>query len=105
MLSAECLRGSGRATPIARFGLRGSVAEWLARRSRDLEVASSILDHAMLLTFPSPSTCKMGTQLQVILELVNCTCNILHMGQKGPSNLLVCWGISGAALWRHSYVE
>ncbi|GFS15173.1 hypothetical protein ElyMa_004925500 [Elysia marginata] len=32
-------------------------------------------------TFPSPPTCKMGTQLQA-------------------SNVLVCWGISGAALLR-----
>ena len=28
--------------------LRGSVAEWLARRTRDLEVAGSIADQAML---------------------------------------------------------
>ncbi|GFR70912.1 hypothetical protein ElyMa_002084000 [Elysia marginata] len=28
--------------------LLGSVAEWLARRTRDLEVEGSILDHAML---------------------------------------------------------
>ncbi|GFR83211.1 hypothetical protein ElyMa_000644700 [Elysia marginata] len=38
------------------------------------------------LTFPSSPTCKMGTQQQA-------------------SNVLVCWGTSGAALWRHSYAE
>ena len=25
--------------------------------------------------------------------------------KKWLSNVLVCWGISGAALWRHSYAE
>ncbi|GFR91500.1 hypothetical protein ElyMa_004330100 [Elysia marginata] len=49
------------------------------------------------LTFPSPPTCKMGTQLQAILEFVICACNTLHMG-KVALNVLVCWGISGAAL-------
>ncbi|GFR59927.1 hypothetical protein ElyMa_005396500 [Elysia marginata] len=71
--------------------LWGSVAEWLARRTRDLEITASTPDHAMLQlpwesNFPSPPTFKMGTQRQA-------------------SNVLVCWGISGAALWRHSYAE
>ncbi|GFR93728.1 hypothetical protein ElyMa_002650200 [Elysia marginata] len=38
------------------------------------------------LTFSSPPICKMGTRLQA-------------------SNVLVCWRISGAVLWRHSYAE
>ncbi|GFS14181.1 hypothetical protein ElyMa_006739400 [Elysia marginata] len=38
------------------------------------------------LTFPSLPTCNMGTQLQT-------------------TNVLVCWGISSAALWRQSYAE
>ncbi|GFR59184.1 hypothetical protein ElyMa_001788100 [Elysia marginata] len=38
------------------------------------------------LNFSSPPSCKMGTQLQA-------------------SHVLVCWGIGGAALWRHSYAE
>ncbi|GFR62671.1 hypothetical protein ElyMa_001877500 [Elysia marginata] len=32
---------------IVNLGLGGSMAEWLARRTRDLEVAGSIPDHAM----------------------------------------------------------
>ncbi|GFR87933.1 tubulin-specific chaperone cofactor E-like protein [Elysia marginata] len=32
------------------------------------------------LTFPSPSTCKMGTQLQAILEFVICAYNTLQTG-------------------------
>ncbi|GFS24063.1 hypothetical protein ElyMa_001654600 [Elysia marginata] len=57
------------------------------------------------LTFPSPPTCKMGTQLQAVLEFVISAYNTLHMGLKWFLNELVCWGISGAALWRHSYAE
>ncbi|GFR81502.1 Pol polyprotein [Elysia marginata] len=53
--------------------------------SRPCHVATA-LEELFTLTFPSPPTCKMGTKLQ-------------------PSNVLVCWGISGAALWRHSYAE
>ncbi|GFR98076.1 neuroplastin [Elysia marginata] len=46
-----------------------------------------VLGKQLILNFPSPSTCKMGTQLQAILEFVICACNILHMGQKLPSKL------------------
>ncbi|GFR94294.1 hypothetical protein ElyMa_000915100 [Elysia marginata] len=38
------------------------------------------------LTFPSPPTCKMGTQQRAILEIVIYACNTLHMGLKWPSN-------------------
>ncbi|GFS10767.1 hypothetical protein ElyMa_004817700 [Elysia marginata] len=41
---SECLT----ATPQSRCRLRGSVAEWLPCRTRDLEVAGSILGHALL---------------------------------------------------------
>ncbi|GFS21213.1 hypothetical protein ElyMa_005076600 [Elysia marginata] len=53
--------------------------------SRPCHVAIA-LEKQFTLTLPSPPTCKMGTQLQA-------------------SNVLVWWGISGAALWRHSYAE
>ncbi|GFS19232.1 hypothetical protein ElyMa_001540800 [Elysia marginata] len=53
--------------------------------SRSCHVAIA-LGKQFTLTFSSPLTCKMGTQLQA---------------SKG----LVCWGISGAALWRYKYVE
>ncbi|GFR85873.1 hypothetical protein ElyMa_000707100 [Elysia marginata] len=53
--------------------------------SRPCHIAIA-LEKKFTLTFPSPPTCEMGTQLQA-------------------SNILVCWGISGAALWRHSYAE
>ncbi|GFS01803.1 kinesin-like protein KIF16B isoform X2 [Elysia marginata] len=53
--------------------------------SRRCHVAIA-LGKQFTLTFPSSPTCKMGTQLQA-------------------SNVLVCWGISGAALWRHSYAD
>ncbi|GFS26753.1 hypothetical protein ElyMa_001729000 [Elysia marginata] len=48
------------------------------------------------LTFPSPPTCKMGTQLQAILEFMR----LQHPadGFKVALNVLVCWGICGAAL-------
>ncbi|GFS20187.1 hypothetical protein ElyMa_006892900 [Elysia marginata] len=65
--------------------------------SRPCHVAVA-LGKQFTLTFPSPPTCKMGTQLQAILEFVICACNTLHMGLKWPLNVLVCWGISGAAL-------
>ncbi|GFS02629.1 hypothetical protein ElyMa_002869500 [Elysia marginata] len=73
-------------------GQRGGVVSvWDSRSggrgfdSRPCHVAIA-LGKQFTLTFPSPPTCKMGTQLQA-------------------SNALVCWGISGAALWRHSYAE
>ncbi|GFR87574.1 hypothetical protein ElyMa_006080300 [Elysia marginata] len=55
-----------------------SAAEWLARRIRDLEVAGSIPDHAILqfasgkqftLIFPGPPTCKMGIRYRLFLNL------------------------------------
>ncbi|GFR72748.1 hypothetical protein ElyMa_003849700 [Elysia marginata] len=46
----------------------------------------------------------MVTHLHATLEFEICACN-LHMGSKWPSNVLVCLGISGAALWRHSYAD
>ncbi|GFS26824.1 serine/threonine-protein phosphatase [Elysia marginata] len=73
-------------------GQRGGVVSALDSRSggrrfdsRPCHVAVA-LGKQFTLTFPSPPTCKMGTQLQA-------------------SNVQVCWGISGAALWRHSYAE
>ncbi|GFR69322.1 hypothetical protein ElyMa_002046800 [Elysia marginata] len=53
--------------------------------SRPCHVAIA-LGKQFTLTFPSPPTCKMDTQLQA-------------------SNVLVCWSIGGAALWRHSYAQ
>ncbi|GFR73678.1 sodium-coupled monocarboxylate transporter 1 [Elysia marginata] len=53
--------------------------------SRPCHVAIA-LEKQFTLTFSTPPTCKMGTYLQA-------------------SNVLVCWGISGAALRRHSYAE
>ncbi|GFR77040.1 reverse transcriptase [Elysia marginata] len=53
--------------------------------SRPYHVAIALAKQ-FTLTLPSPPTCKMGTQLQA-------------------SNELVFWGISGAALWRHSYAD
>ncbi|GFS01809.1 hypothetical protein ElyMa_002847200 [Elysia marginata] len=53
--------------------------------SRPCHVAIA-LEKQLTLTFPSTPTCKMGTQLQAL-------------------TVLVCWGTSGAALWRHSYAE
>ncbi|GFS10493.1 hypothetical protein ElyMa_006648500 [Elysia marginata] len=69
----------------------GSVAEWLAHRTQDLEVrefdsrachVAIALKKQFILTFPSPLTCKMGTQLQAVLEFVICACNTLHHGFK-----------------------
>ncbi|GFS26938.1 hypothetical protein ElyMa_007070800 [Elysia marginata] len=74
------------------WGQRGGVVRASDSRSggrgfdsRPCHVAIA-LGKQFTLTFPSPPTSKMGTQLQA-------------------SNVLVCWGISGAALWRHSYAE
>ncbi|GFR90924.1 hypothetical protein ElyMa_006162600, partial [Elysia marginata] len=73
-------RGGVVSASNSRSGGRGS-------DSRPCHVAIA-LGEQFTLTSPSPATCKMGTQLQA-------------------SNVLVCWGISGAALWRHnvSYAE
>ncbi|GFS04089.1 hypothetical protein ElyMa_004647900 [Elysia marginata] len=38
------------------------------------------LGNQFTLTFPSPATCEMGTQLQAFLELLICACNTLHVG-------------------------
>ncbi|GFR93203.1 hypothetical protein ElyMa_004373200 [Elysia marginata] len=51
--------------------------------SRPCHVAVA-LGKQFTLTFLSPPTCKMGTQLQAILEFVICACNTLHMGLKWP---------------------
>ena len=56
------------------------------------------------LTFPSPPTCKTGTQLQA-MSLWYAPATSCIWVKKWLSNVLVCWGISGAALWRHSYAE
>ncbi|GFS21505.1 hypothetical protein ElyMa_001595500 [Elysia marginata] len=86
----------------------GRVAEWLARRTRDLGVAGSshlsiALGKQLTLTFLTPSTCKMGTQLQAILEPSTATsCTWV---KKWLPEVLVCWDIRGGALWRHSYAE
>ncbi|GFR97666.1 hypothetical protein ElyMa_004483300 [Elysia marginata] len=74
------------------LGQRGGVVSASDSRSGGREFDSRpshvaiALGKQFTLTFPSPPTCKMGTQLQA-------------------SYVLVCWGISGAALWRHSYAE
>ncbi|GFR85860.1 urea-proton symporter DUR3-like [Elysia marginata] len=47
--------------------------------SRPYHVAIALVKH-FTLTFPSPHTCKSGTQLQAILEFVICARNTLHMG-------------------------
>ncbi|GFR89839.1 hypothetical protein ElyMa_002552900 [Elysia marginata] len=80
------------AAVVAIVGQRGGVVSASDSRSggpgfdsRPRHVAIA-LGKQFTLTFPSPPTCKMGIQLQA-------------------SNVLVCWDISGAALWRHSYVE
>ncbi|GFS11943.1 hypothetical protein ElyMa_003099700 [Elysia marginata] len=57
------------------------------------------------LTFPSPPTCKMGTQLQAILEFVICACNTLHMGLKLPLMYWFAGALVALLLWRHSYAE
>ncbi|GFR66390.1 hypothetical protein ElyMa_000227300 [Elysia marginata] len=56
--------------------------------SRPCHVAVA-LGEQFTLTFLSPPTCKMGTQLQAILEFVICACNTLHMGS------LKCTGLVG----------
>ncbi|GFR87766.1 hypothetical protein ElyMa_006084700 [Elysia marginata] len=63
--------------------------------SRSCHVAIA-LRKQFTVSFPSPPTCKMGTLLQATLEFGIYVYNTLHM---------VCWGISGAALWRHNYAE
>ncbi|GFR71296.1 hypothetical protein ElyMa_005676300 [Elysia marginata] len=84
--------------PAWQSGQRVGLAIWRSRfDSRPCHVVVA-LGKQFTLTFPSPPTCKMGTQLQAILEFVICACNALHMGLKWPSNVLVCWCISGAAL-------
>ncbi|GFS13680.1 hypothetical protein ElyMa_004889900 [Elysia marginata] len=59
------------------------------------------LGKAIYPNFPhSTATCKMGTQLQAILEFVICACKTPAYESTWHSNvdLLICWGISGAAL-------
>ncbi|GFR90692.1 voltage-dependent T-type calcium channel subunit alpha-1H [Elysia marginata] len=51
--------------------------------SRPCRVAVA-LGKQFTLTFPSPPTCKIGTQLQAILEFAICACNTLQMGLKWP---------------------
>ncbi|GFR64051.1 hypothetical protein ElyMa_003621700 [Elysia marginata] len=51
--------------------------------SRPCHVAAA-LGKQFTLTFLSPPICKMGTQLQAILEFVIYACNTLHMGLKWP---------------------
>ncbi|GFR68342.1 hypothetical protein ElyMa_000276000 [Elysia marginata] len=51
--------------------------------SRPCRVAVA-LGKQFTLTFPSPPTCKMGTQLQTILEFVIYACNTLQMDLKWP---------------------
>ncbi|GFR63707.1 hypothetical protein ElyMa_003612600 [Elysia marginata] len=46
--------------------------------SRPYHVAIA-LGKEFTLIFSSPPNCKMGTQLQAILEFVICACNTLHM--------------------------
>ncbi|GFR94277.1 hypothetical protein ElyMa_002664400 [Elysia marginata] len=92
-------------------GQRDRVVSALDSRSEcrgfdsQLRLVVIALGKQFTLTFHSPPTCEMGTQLLAILQLVMCARNILHMGFKWLSNVLVCWGISGAALWRHTYAE
>ena len=49
------------------------------------------------LTYPSPPTCKMGTNLQAMSLLYAPATSCIWV-KKWLSNVLVCWGISGAAL-------
>ncbi|GFR65648.1 hypothetical protein ElyMa_001951900 [Elysia marginata] len=79
-ISGKCLNQRGRVVSASdsRSGGRGF-------DSRPCHVAIA-LGKQFTLTIPSPPTCKMGTKLQV-------------------SNVLVCRGTSGAALWRHIYAE
>ncbi|GFR68995.1 hypothetical protein ElyMa_000292200 [Elysia marginata] len=89
---SEYLESSSRGLgPVAR-GQRGGVisasdsrSEGRGFDSRPCHVAIA-LRKQFTLTFPSPPTYKMGTQRQA-------------------SNVLVCWGNGGAALWRHNYTE
>ncbi|GFS19094.1 hypothetical protein ElyMa_005023300 [Elysia marginata] len=73
-------------------GQRGGVVSALGSRSggrgfdfRLCHVAIA-LGKQFTLTFSSTAICQMGIQLHA-------------------SNALVCWGVSGAALWLHSYAE
>ncbi|GFS13691.1 hypothetical protein ElyMa_003142900 [Elysia marginata] len=50
--------------------------------SRPCHVAIA-LGKQFTLTFPSLPNCKMGTQLQAILEFVLCACNTLHRVKSG----------------------
>ncbi|GFR94775.1 hypothetical protein ElyMa_002676000 [Elysia marginata] len=70
--------------------------------SRPCHVAVA-LGKQFTLTFPSPPTCKMGTQLQAILEFVICACNTLHRGLKCP--YWSAGALVALLLWRHSYAE
>ncbi|GFS22132.1 hypothetical protein ElyMa_005101100 [Elysia marginata] len=84
-------RGRVVSASDSRSGGRGS-------DTRPCHVAVA-LGKQFTLTFLSPPTSKMGTKLQAILESVICACNTLHIyGFKVALNVLVCWGISGAAL-------
>ncbi|GFS16267.1 hypothetical protein ElyMa_001468500 [Elysia marginata] len=76
-------RGRVVSTSDSRSGGRGF-------GSRPCHVAVA-LGKQFTLTFPSPPTCKMGTQLQAILEFVICACNSLHVGLKWPK----CTGLLG----------
>ncbi|GFR64936.1 hypothetical protein ElyMa_005518800 [Elysia marginata] len=71
-----------------------ALAEWLARRIRDLVVVGSIPDHVML-ELPWESNLAQLSPVHPAVKWVGLL----------SYRLQVCWGISGAALWRHSYVE
>ncbi|GFS26374.1 hypothetical protein ElyMa_007052100 [Elysia marginata] len=66
--------------------------------SRPCRVAVA-LGKQFTLTSPSPPTCKMGTQLQAILEFVICACNTLQMGLKWH---WFAGALVALLLWRHS---
>ncbi|GFR69432.1 hypothetical protein ElyMa_005631200 [Elysia marginata] len=80
------------------LGQRGRVVSALDSRSggsgfdsQPYHVAIA-LEKRFTLTFSSPPTCKMGTQLQEILAFVICACNTLRMGQK---RLQMYWSARG----------
>ncbi|GFS10078.1 hypothetical protein ElyMa_001314400 [Elysia marginata] len=99
-ISLESIRGQhGRVVSASdsRSGGRGF-------DSRPCHVAVA-LGKQFTLTFPSPPTCKMGTQLQAILEFVISACNTLHMCLKWPSMYWSAGALVVLLLWRHSWAE
>ncbi|GFS10394.1 hypothetical protein ElyMa_003060100 [Elysia marginata] len=92
----ESCAGYPSLSPSLRFlTQRGSVAELLARRTRDLEVAGSISDNAML-QLPWESNLPELSPVHPPVKWVSSYRLQMYWS---------AWGISGAALWRHNYAE